>query len=143
MLAFMVLIVRGDIMEPKVWLTLLDLPFKEKDPVLAKEFFNWHFSSAVTVELLFSLNCFPEDIKLADVKLCDLPSWFSRRDKSVGGVANALVKSFYRFEHYYFGHYLLNLVCFYPLPVLLVMIYSTIPSTSSLVFKFCSFYRNV
>ncbi|VDN18208.1 unnamed protein product [Gongylonema pulchrum] len=53
-----------------------------------------------------------KDIKLVDVKLCDLPAWLSRRDMSVGGVAYAAVKAFYRFEHYYFDHYLINLVCF-------------------------------
>lgn len=58
------------------------------------------------------LNWFLEDTKLMDVKLCDLRSWLSRRDKSFGGIANAVVKSFYRFEHYYFDHYLINLVRF-------------------------------
>ncbi|VDK83909.1 unnamed protein product [Litomosoides sigmodontis] len=78
-----------------------------------------------------------KDTKLMDVKLCDLRSWLSRRDKSVGGIVNAVVKSFYRFEHYYFDHYLINLprscVRFVLLAYLLgiILCYDEIPASTA------------
>jgi hypothetical protein len=56
----------------------------------------------------FSLNSypipFPEDTKLMDVKISELPAWIGRRDKSLGAIYNELARNIlYIHTHFYSG----------------------------------------